>query len=115
RDNERIQREANEVLERRVEERTRELNAALNARGEFLAVISHEIRTPLNSIIGTVDILRDSPLDESQRRHLHVIEQSGAALINLTDDVLDYSRLDAGMMPVEQVAFDLPALLGECL
>lgn len=112
--NERIQREANEALERRVEERTRELNAALSARGEFLAVISHEIRTPLNSMIGTVDILRDSPLDDSQRRHLHVIEQSGATLINLIDDVLDYSRLDAGKMPIEQTPFDLPGLLQEC-
>ena len=114
-DNERIQLETNEALERRVEERTRELNAALSARGEFLAVISHEIRTPLNSIIGTVDMLRDSALDDGQRRHLHVIEQSGAALIELIDDVLDYSRLDAGKMPIDQTPFDLPALLLECI
>ncbi len=88
-ENDRIQREATEVLERRVEERTRELNAALSARGEFLAVMSHEIRTPLNSMIGTVDMLRDTPLNDEQRRHLHVIEQSGTALTNLIDDLLD--------------------------
>ncbi len=113
-ENDRIQREATEVLERRVEERTRELNAALSARGEFLAVMSHEIRTPLNSMIGTVDMLRDTPLNDDQRRHLHVIEQSGTALTNLIDDVLDYSRLDAGKMPIDQTPFDLPTLVRDC-
>ena len=113
-ENDLIQREAKVVLERRVEERTRELNTALNARGEFLAMMSHEIRTPLSSIIGTVDILRDTSLNEDQRRHLHVIEQSGSALANLIDDLLDYSRLDTGKMPIDQVPFDLPVLLRDC-
>ena len=102
-------------MERRVEERTHELNTALSARSEFLAVMSHEIRTPLNGIIGTVDMLRDSNLDEVQRRQLHVIEQSGNTLLDLINDVLDYSRLDAGKMPIEQTGLDLPALIGECV
>ena len=114
-ENERIHKEAQEALERRVEERTHELNTALSARSEFLAVMSHEIRTPLNGIIGTVDMLRDSDLDEAQRRQLHVIEQSGNTLLDLINDVLDYSRLDAGKMPIEQTGLDLPALIGECV
>jgi len=114
-ENERIHKEAKEVLERRVEERTHELNTALSARSEFLAVMSHEIRTPLNGIIGTVDMLRDSELDETQRRQLHVIDQSGNTLLDLINDVLDYSRLDAGKMPIEQTELDLPALIGECV
>ncbi len=114
-ENERIHKEAQEALERRVEERTHELNTALSARSEFLAVMSHEIRTPLNGIIGTVDMLRDSNLDETQRRQLHVIEQSGNTLLDLINDVLDYSRLDAGKMPIEQTRLDLPALIGECV
>ena len=114
-ENERIHKEAQEALERRVEERTHELNTALSARSEFLAVMSHEIRTPLNGIIGTVDMLRDSDLDEVQRRQLHVIEQSGNTLLDLINDVLDYSRLDAGKMPIEQTGLDLPALIGECV
>lgn len=114
-ENERIQQDAQEALERRVGERTRELNAALSARGEFLAVMSHEIRTPLNGIIGTVEMLRGTEMNEEQRRHLYVIEHSGAALLNLINDVLDYSRLDAGKMPIEQSPLDLPALIGECV
>src|SRR5690606_40210854 len=91
-ENERIQREANEVLEQRVRERTRELNEALSARSEFLAVMSHEIRTPLNGIIGTLDLLRDSGLDRQQQQHLHVIEQSGNSLLQLINDVLEIGR-----------------------
>ena len=114
-ENERIQREANEALEQRVRERTRELNEALSARSEFLAVMSHEIRTPLNGIIGTLDLLRDSGLDSHQLRHLHVIEQSGNSLLDLINDILDYARIEAGKMPVEQADFELAALIDECV
>ncbi|AJD47043.1 sensor histidine kinase [Isoalcanivorax pacificus W11-5] len=113
-ENERIQREANEVLEQRVRERTRELNEALSARSEFLAVMSHEIRTPLNGIIGTLDLLRDSGLNDAQQQHLHVIEQSGNSLLQLINDVLDYARIEAGKMPLEETAFALPRLVEEC-
>ena len=114
-ENERIQKEANEALEQRVQERTRELNEALNVRSEFLAVMSHEIRTPLNGIIGTIDMLRDTHLDEQQRRQLHIIEHSGQSLLQLIDDVLDYARIEAGKMPIEQVAFNLRDELRESL
>src|SRR5690606_34888996 len=113
-ENERIQREANEILEQRVRERTRELNEALSARSEFLAVMSHEIRTPLNGIIGTLDLLRDSGLNGDQQQHLHVIEQSGNSLLQLINDVLDYARIEAGKMPLEETAFALPRLVEEC-
>ncbi|OJH06849.1 MAG: ATPase [Alcanivorax borkumensis] len=114
-ENARIQNEANEILEQRVSERTSELNAALNARSEFLAVMSHEIRTPLNGIIGTVDMLKGSPLNDEQRHNLNVIEQSGNSLLNLINDILDYSRIEAGKMPIEQTSFNLFNLLNESL
>ncbi|MDX1803051.1 MAG: 7TM diverse intracellular signaling domain-containing protein [Alcanivorax sp.] len=114
RENARIQQQANSILERRVAERTRELNAALSARSEFLAVMSHEIRTPLNGIIGTVDLLKTSSMDEDQRHNLNVIEQSGNNLLNLINDILDYSRIEAGKMSIEQTSFELPALIREC-
>ncbi|MQX54807.1 hybrid sensor histidine kinase/response regulator [Alcanivorax sediminis] len=114
-ENARIQREATEALEQRVEERTRELNSALSARSEFLAVMSHEIRTPLNGIIGTVDMLKSSPLDSEQQHNLNIIEQSGNSLLNLINDILDYSRIEAGKMPIEQTRFDLHGLINDSL
>ena len=110
-ENEQMQQQANEALEQRVQERTSELNEALNARSEFLAVMSHEIRTPLNGIIGTVDMLRESGLDAAQLRQVHIIEQSGKSLLQLINDVLDYSRIEAGKMPIEETHFDLQALI----
>lgn len=112
-ENERIQREATVELEQRVIERTRELHNALNARSEFLAVMSHEIRTPLNGIIGTVDMLKDSVADPAQQRQLHVIEQSGNALLALINDILDYASIESGKVPISAELFNLPALANE--
>ncbi|MGB1465563.1 MAG: 7TM diverse intracellular signaling domain-containing protein [Alcanivorax nanhaiticus] len=114
-ENARIQREATEALEQRVEERTQELNSALSARSEFLAVMSHEIRTPLNGIIGTVDMLKTTPLNDEQQHNLNIIEQSGNSLLNLINDILDYSRIEAGKMPIEQARFDLHGLIDDAL
>lgn len=112
-ENDRIQREATIDLEHRVQERTEELNQALNARSEFLAVMSHEIRTPLNGILGTVDMLKDSRLDDEQRRQMHVIEQSGNTLVELINDILDYARIEAGKLPIDEEQFNLPGLIRE--
>ena len=112
-ENERIQKEINVELEKRVRERTEELNRALNARSEFLAVMSHEIRTPLNGLLGTVDMLKDSPLNAEQRQKIHVIEQSGNTLVELINDILDYARIEAGRLPIDEEQFNLPGLIRE--
>lgn len=114
-DNERIQREATVELERRVAERTSELNEALSARSEFLAVMSHEIRTPLNGILGTVDMLKDGPMNPEQQRKIHIIEQSGNSLLSLINDILDYSRIESGKLRISEEHFNLPGLIRESM
>lgn len=112
-ENDRMQTEANVRLEQRVQERTEELNSALSARSEFLAVMSHEIRTPLNGMLGTLDMLKDSHMDAEQRRKVQLIEQSGNTLVELINDILDYSRIDAGKLPIDDEQFNLPGLIRE--
>jgi PAS domain S-box-containing protein len=93
-------------LEKRVAERTKELNQtnaelehANRAKDEFLANMSHELRTPLNSILGLSESLleqRRGPLNEHQQRSLRVIESSGVHLLDLINDILDLSKIEAG-------------------
>lgn len=97
---------SNVQLEQRVAERTAELNQmnfelehANRAKDEFLATMSHELRTPLTSILGLSESLleqRRSPLDEYQQKSLEIIESSGEHLLQLINDILDLSKIDAG-------------------
>jgi PAS domain S-box-containing protein len=98
---------SNIELEQRVLERTTELNKtnaelerANRAKDEFLANMSHELRTPLNSILGLSESLleqRRGPLNEAQQNSLHIIESSGHHLLALINDILDLSKIEAGM------------------
>ncbi|WP_321277493.1 ATP-binding protein [Thiomicrorhabdus indica] len=107
-------------LERKVEERTAQLedalqkaNAAAKAKSDFLATMSHEIRTPMNGVMGMTNLLFDTPLDKEQQHYLEVLQNSGKTLLNIINDVLDFSKIDAGMLSMEKVAFSLPQLLSE--
>ena len=80
---------------------------AARVKSRFLANMSHEIRTPLHGIVGAAELLRGSRLDEGQRQVLSVLRRSSASLLALVNDVLDFSKLEAGRMRVERVAFDL--------
>jgi signal transduction histidine kinase/CheY-like chemotaxis protein len=104
-DSVRIQTEANAELERRVEERTRELDSALRARSEFLATVSHEIRTPMNGVLGITELLADTELTPRQREYAQIIQNSGRTLLTIINDVLDYSKIEAGKMTLEKVPF----------
>ncbi|MFN4102491.1 MAG: histidine kinase dimerization/phospho-acceptor domain-containing protein, partial [Pararhodobacter sp.] len=80
--------------------------AGEQAKARMLAVMSHEMRTPLNGVLGTLDLLRTTALDDTQRHYVEVMEQSGRMLLSHVNDVLDISRADSGHIELAEVAFD---------
>lgn len=100
-----------EVHSRRAAEE--EARAALAARSRFMAMMSHEIRTPLNGILGMNQLLRDTPLSEPQQEMVSMALSSTQSLRRILDDVLDFSKLDAGKVVIEEIPFALPELLSD--
>ncbi len=98
-------------MESQLEESTRKAESANAAKSEFLAHMSHEIRTPLNGILGLTQVLSRDPLAASQRKLVERIQMAGQSLLAILNEILDFSRIEAGQLRIESRPFTLSATL----
>ncbi|MGE5548705.1 MAG: response regulator [Solirubrobacterales bacterium] len=89
--------------------------ALARIKAEFVAVVSHEVRTPMNGVLGMARLLLDTPLTPEQRDLAETVVSSGRLLLNILDDILDLSKLEAGRLQLESIDFNLVQLVEESL
>lgn len=103
------------LLIRRLNEAKHKADKASRAKSEFLSRMSHEIRTPLNGILGMTELLRTRLLAPEDREYVETIYASGKTLAHQIDDILDLSRIESGQLQIEEIEFDLFALISTTL
>lgn len=108
-----------DITERKVAEEAviaKELAESSNkAKSEFLANMSHEIRTPLNGIIGFSNLLLSSDLTEIQKQHLETVNQSASTLLDVVNDILDISKIEAGKLIIDKEKTSLHSIINQCI
>ncbi len=94
----------------KIERATESAENANKAKSEFLANMSHEIRTPITAILGFTDLLSDGDLNDRHRHYLNAIKNNSSLLLSLINDILDYSKIEAGKIGIEKIPFSLENL-----
>lgn len=98
-----------------LQQRHKELSLALKARSMFLANMSHEIRTPMNGVLGMLQIIDTQNFSEQQTKHLSLAKESAVSLLNLINDILDFTKVDSGQLSLETIEFDINHVIESCV
>ena len=88
-------------------------NAATVAKSQFLANMSHEIRTPMNGFLGMIQIMEMTKLTQEQRGYMNIVKTSSDALLNLINDILDYTKIEIGKMKLEKTVFNFQKMIND--